>query len=454
MNANASVHAARLAHALAQMLGEEAVISAPEALSAYAIDGVVPTVAAFPSTVDQVSDLLAFAHAEGLAVIPWGGGTLKALGNPPRRADILLSLARLNQVLEHEPADLTATAQAGITLEALQTHLAHAGQWLPLDPPLASRATIGGLLAANASGPQRLGYGTLRDLVIGLRVVGDDGVIFKSGAKVVKNAAGYDLPKLFIGSLGTLGIVVEVTFKLLPLPKARCTLIASFRTLAQASEAVRQVLASALTPTALEILDSNAARAVGLPGEGWTLCARFAGIPPATARQTREMERVAKSAGALTLSTMQNGAEAGLWSQIADLPATLPPADGAWFRAKIGVLPTRLPEAAEAVEQIAQAYALQTSLWLRAGTGLAYAVLQGGEPDGPGLMRLGLALSALRERAGALGGTMTVEEAPVALKVRDAVWGPPRSDFRVMQAIKRNFDPKGILNPGRFVGAL
>lgn len=443
-----------LVRALSQIVGEENVLSAPEAISAYVIDGVVPAAVTFPPTVEQVGDLLAFAHAESLAVIPWGGGTAMALGNPPRRADIVVSLARLNRVLEHEPADLTATAQAGITLESLQRHLAQAGQWLPLDPPLASRATLGGLLAVNASGPQRLGYGTLRDLVIGLRAVSDDGLIFKSGAKVVKNAAGYDLPKLFIGSLGTLGVIIEVTFKLLPLPKARRTLIASFRDLAQAGEAIRQVLASALNPTALEILDGTVARSIGLPGDGWTLCARFAGIPQATERQAREMERVAKAAEASAVSIMQDQAEATLWAQIADLPAILAPASGTWFRAKIGVLPTRLPEAAGAVEQVAREHALQASLWLRAGTGLAYAVVQDGAEDGAAMMCLGLALVALRERVAALGGTMVVEEAPIALKVGHAVWGPPRSEFRVMQAIKRQFDPKGILNPGRFLGAL
>ncbi len=446
--------AATLARAFMQMLGEDDVITAENERIRYAVDGITPAAVLFPQDLEQVSDILAFAHAENLAVIPRGAGTLIGLGNPPRRADVVISLARLNRVLEHEPADLTATAQAGIPLGTLQAYLARAGQWLPLDPPLAEQATIGGLLAANASGPQRLGYGTLRDLLIGLRVVGDDGTLFKGGAKVVKNVAGYDLPKLFVGSLGTLGIIVEATFKLLPLPKAHNTLISRFRAVAEATDAASRALAAGLTPVALEALDRDAARAIGLPADGWTLCARFAGIPAATERQTREMEHLARAAGAVGTSALQGPAEGDLWQRMADLPAALASVNSNGARAKISVLPTRLPQAAEAAAGIAQANGLQVTTWLRGGTGLAYVVIQNGETDAKAVPRLGATIAPLRERIATLGGTMVLEEAPVALKVGDAVWGPTRSDFRVMQAIKQKFDPKGILNPGRFVGGL
>ena len=446
--------AATLARAFMQMLSEDNVITAENERIRYAVDGITPATVLFPQGPEQVSDILAFAHAENLAVIPWGAGTSIGLGNPPRRADLVISLARLNRVLEHEPADLTATVQAGIPLGTLQAYLARAGQWLPLDPPVAERTTIGGLLAANISGPQRLGYGTLRDLLIGLRVVGDDGTLFKGGAKVVKNVAGYDLPKLFIGSLGTLGIIVEATFKLLPLPKARNTLVARYGAIGEATDAAGRALIVGLTPVALEVLDRGVAQAVGLPADGWTLCARFAGIPAAVERQMREMEHLARSIGAAGTSMLQGSAEDHLWQRIADLPVALAPTNSSWVKAKISVLPTRLPQVAEAAIRVTQANGLQAATWLRAGTGLAYVIIQEGETGAKAVARLGATIASLREQIATLGGTMALEEGPVALKVSDAVWGPPRSDFRVMQAIKQKFDPKGILNPGRFVGGL
>jgi len=251
-----------------------------------------------------------------------------------------------------------------------------------------------------------------------------------------------------------LGVIVEATFKLLPLPKARNTFLSCFRAVAEATDAAGCALATGLTPVALEALDRDAARAVGLPADGWTLCARFAGIPAATERQLREMELLARAAGAVGISTLQGPAEGDLWQRIADLPAALAPTNSSGVRAKISVLPTRLPQAAETAAQIAQANGLQGTTWLRAGTGLAYVIIQDGETGAKAVPRLGATIALLREEIARLGGTMVLEEAPIALKVGDAVWGPPRSDFRVMQAIKQKFDPQGILNPGRFVGGL
>src|SRR5205085_3792695 len=154
----------------------------------------------------------------GVPIVPWGGGSAIGVGAPAARAGLVLVLTRLAALVEHEPGDLTTTAQAGITIATLQVALRARGQWLSLDPPDAARATLGGVMAANASGPRRHLYGTARDLVIGMTVVTADGAVVRAGGKVVKNVAGYDLPKLFVGSYGTLGIVVDVTVKLRPVP--------------------------------------------------------------------------------------------------------------------------------------------------------------------------------------------------------------------------------------------
>src|SRR5262249_45858493 len=160
-----------------------------------------------------------------LAVCPRGSGTKRGLGSPPRRCDLIVSTERLDQVVEYAPANLTVVAQAGVTLASLQQTLAPANQHLPLDPPFASAATLGGIVATNASGPRRLGYGTARDLVIGTRVATTGGLLTRSGGRVVKNVAGYDLNKLYIGSLGTLGLIVEIGFKIAPRPALQTTVV-------------------------------------------------------------------------------------------------------------------------------------------------------------------------------------------------------------------------------------
>ncbi|MBV9087747.1 MAG: FAD-binding oxidoreductase, partial [Acidobacteriaceae bacterium] len=184
-----------------------------------ALDGITPSIVAEPADTDQLARALHAAAAGGLAVIPRGGGTKLGWGNRPSRADLIISTARMNRVLEHAWADMTATAEAGCTVAQLQATLAQHGQRLAIDPLWPERATIGGILATNDSGALRVRYGSLRDLIIGITVVLPDGTVARSGGKVVKNVAGYDLPKLVTSSLGTLGIITQAIFRLHPLPK-------------------------------------------------------------------------------------------------------------------------------------------------------------------------------------------------------------------------------------------
>ncbi|NTW02314.1 MAG: FAD-binding oxidoreductase, partial [Oscillochloris sp.] len=166
-----------------------------------------------PTTAEALALVLCEASAARKAVVPWGGGTRQGLGGGPARYDIALHLAGLSRVVEYTPADMVIRVEAGVTLGQVQDLLAQHGQWLPWDPPLPYQATIGGLLASGASGLLRLSYGTPRDWTLGMRVALGDGRLVKSGAQVVKNVAGYDTHKLHIGALGTLGVIVEATFK-------------------------------------------------------------------------------------------------------------------------------------------------------------------------------------------------------------------------------------------------
>ncbi|MDP8921479.1 MAG: FAD-binding oxidoreductase, partial [Chloroflexota bacterium] len=226
------------------------------------VDGVRPSFACAPANETELAEVVRAANAAGAAVVPWGGGTRMSLGFPPRAADVVVQTHRLGEIVEYEPADLTVTVQAGMTLADLQARLRAEGQMLALDPAAADRAAIGGLTSANASGPLRLMYGSARDLVIGTRVANADGVISKAGGRVVKNVAGYDLNKLYIGALGTAGIVVELSFKLHPLPQAQGMLAAAFASIEDAGRAVATLMRSALGPAAVELLDAAGARAV------------------------------------------------------------------------------------------------------------------------------------------------------------------------------------------------
>lgn len=426
--------------ALTEIVGSGHVHADPAALAAAAIQGVQPAALVAPADEDEVSAVLALASERGLEVVPYGAGTRQELGTPPvtARPLIRLDLGRLDRILAYEPADLTVTVEAGVTLGALQGRLAEeAGQWLPLDPPRAGGATLGGLVAAADSGPHRLRYGTPRDLLIGFRGVLADGLAFSGGAKVVKNVAGYDLPKLMCGSLGTLAVLTELTFKLQPRPVATASIAAECPTAGVARDATRALLNSPLRPVACELLPSTAWHGEPEPANETVLVARFFDAPTPLARALRDGAASCQAVGATHVATLEGSAEAACWQALTDGPARLAAEDGALV--KLAVVPTKLPAA------IAAAQAHGARAWqARAGTGLLFAALPA----------LPAAVTSLRAAAETLGGTLVVQAAPPALKTPELVWGRPRSDFTLMRAFKQRFDPDGVLNPGRFFGGL
>src|SRR5712692_2625439 len=232
--------------------------------TASAIDGIASTPRVTPASREEMAEALRLADSRGQAVAPVGGGTQLDLGMPPARLDLVIETTRLNTVVEYEPADLTVTVEAGLRFDELQKRLGEQGQFLALDPPAAPGATLGGLMATNASGPLRYAYGTARDVVIGTRVANPDGTITHAGGRVVKNVAGYDLNKLYIGSLGTLGVIVELSFKLAPIPPTTNTIVGQVRNLDAARGIIHAVTHSSLSPLAIELLGPRAASAAGL----------------------------------------------------------------------------------------------------------------------------------------------------------------------------------------------
>ncbi len=235
------------------------------------VAGVRPAAVAEPGDEAAVAAVLALADREGLKVLPRGGGTQLGLGHPPAGGDILLDLGRLGAVVEYAPGDLTVTAQAGLRLTDLQAALAKEGQWLALDPALPLAATIGGIVATNASGPRRLRYGGVRDQIIGVRVARPDGTIARGGGKVVKNVAGFDLPKLFTGALGTLGVIIDATFRLYPIPAASRTVVLTAPEPAPLCDLTLRIIGSTLIASAIDVYGDTTS------SEGPRLAVRFEG---------------------------------------------------------------------------------------------------------------------------------------------------------------------------------
>lgn len=443
--------------ALAEAVGPDGL--APGDLARFAVDGVPPKAVAAPDSVDAASALLRLANDSGLAVVPRGGGVSMAAGMPPDRLDVVLETRRLNALTLHEPADLVAGAQAGMTLEALNRALAEHGQMLPLDAPNPGRATLGGILSADVAGPRRGFYGTARDRVIGLQAIDPAGTPIKGGGRVVKNVAGYDLPKLFIGAHGTLGLISEVTFKLAPLPPARTAIIGAFAKIGPALDAALAILKSGLRPTALDLLNGAAYRAaamrVQMPSisdRDYFLAAELAGVPGAVERQKMQVHRAITAAGGKSLLADEASQQDGFWRAVIDLgrtaqrPATM-----------ITRFSTRWDGLEKLVlghEALAESNEAEAAIEVYLGVGLGRTAWWVGESPPPEPAKLAAIIVTLRKAAEIAGGPFVVESVPPAVKKLVDVWGTPGPEFDIMRRIKDLFDPNEVMSPGRFLGGL
>ena len=348
-----------------------------------------------PADEKETAAILRNANETGQAVIPSGGGTKLDWGNPPRNADILLSMRRQNRVLEHAWADLTVTVEAGCTIAELQRTLAQHGQRLAIDPLWPERATVGGILSTNDSGALRLGYGSLRDLVIGVTLVLPDGTIASSGGKVVKNVAGYDLPKLATGALGTLGVITRAVFRLHPLPRNTRTLTIAVDDAAAMQRVISAILGAQLAPAAVQARKGN----VDILLEG-------------------TLDGIAAQESAIGKFGMVREGPADVWKAREQLWEDAPVV-------KFTTLPSRIAAASASFSR----FVIQA-------TGIGY-----GRFDGD--------LQGLRAAMEKDGGSLVTFGNPAI----DA-WGSPGDAFPLMRAVKEQFDPKGTLNPGRFVGGI
>ena len=417
----------------------------------FVLRGLFPDLVVSPGTLGELAEVMAAAYAAGATIIPWGGGTRQALGGEiePHGPTLVVRTARLNHVLEYEPGDLTISVEAGATMTEVSTLLAPHNQMLPVDVALPARSTIGGTLATAADGPRRLGYGTTRDLLIGIKVVEATGRMSRAGGMVVKNVSGFDMMKLYVGSMGTLAVIASANFKLIPRPRAAATLLVVMPSIDVAFNLVDAIHTSQLVPTAVELMMGTAsyrARLLALSdlldisGPLVLLAICTEGLPAAVARHLRELETMAKAKEALTTLRIADEAHTHLWSHIADF-AQIATIERNEVVLRLHTLPSDQVRAIADAVALARGHATALLVDARALSGVTYLRLRLSSLDL--LTSYQRALSSRWPNLVVLIGPSLPKDVPI--------WGREPEGFALMQRIKAEFDPQNRLNPGRYI---
>lgn len=397
---------------------------------ALKIDGLNPKLIVRPGSADEVAACLKVCAESDAVVVPAGRMTWLDWGNPSTRVDVVLSLERMNRIVEYSPPDLTATVEAGLSLSDFNDVTVRERQWLPLDPPAFRCASLGAIAACNSSGALRLGFGTPRDYVIGLKLAHTDGTQSKCGGRVVKNVAGYDMNKVYVGSFGTLAIITEIIFKLRPLPECSSTIRITSKYRSPLFQLARRVLASELQPAS--VLLARRLRPGFSPFPIDALLIRFLDNEPAVEHQVDWVKRAADDN--FQASVLSNDEAEVVWGEIADF-------DQRVIRVRLSVPLSAVPAEFEK--------ALLTDLECVAtadiGTGMIRMSFDADERAAVERIK------PLRVSATAAEGTLVVEKAPADVRREVDAWGDVASTAALMRSIKQKFDPHSMLNPGKFV---
>jgi glycolate dehydrogenase FAD-binding subunit len=465
MSAAASATATRLA----EMVGDTHVVVNTPDLDAYAIAGMRPSAAVRPGAGAEVAELIKFAAVEKLGVVACGARTKLQIGLPPRKYDLAVDMTRLDRVIAYDPDDLTLSVEAGIPLHRLNAALGERGQFLPLDPPFLHRATVGGTIASGMDSPLRQFYGTARDFVLGMEFITGEGTLAKSGGRVVKNVTGYDLHKVMIGSLGTLGIITKINFRTFPLPRGTRAFVANFDTAAHALDLRSRVSRSPLKPLTMEIFSPGAAdlfcsdaaariESRPLPpglftGTTWAFTSGFAGTDGVLARCETEMRAMAEQVGASAFSVLDAGQIPAAFGRKREFAAIALASSPAATIVKASVLPSRMGDVLAEIESAAAVESLRCASMAR-GVGVIYAALLPDALNEDARERVSRITSRVLAACEKAGGHATIPWWPSEWKSAVKMWGPDGADLPLMRKLKTVFDPHGVLSPGRFVGGI
>jgi glycolate oxidase FAD binding subunit len=417
------------------------------------IDGIRVAREETPATITELAEMTQRAWASGTSLIPIGGGTKINLGNAPRSAQIAMHTGGLRGIVEYEPDNLTISALAGTSLQEIQDCARAHGQFLALDPPHPHRATLGGIVACNTSGPLRCRYGTIRDLLLGVKIVLADGSLTRAGGKLVKNVSGYDMCRLYTGSLGTLGILSELTFKLEPRSENLGTILLGFPAADQAFASAQRILRAQTSPDAMEIWNGRAYRMIA--GEEaanpWILGVRYGGVEAAVNWQINRAKETAAGTSSELLGLLSHPESESFWERSAVAREEAPGQDPVIL--KCSVLCADTAATAGEMQILAESLGAQVAIFCHAGNFIIYGRFDWNGEDLP-VSRARIGLSDLRKYCCTRGGHAVLEQARHDIKAGFDVWGYDAPAVALMQRIKHEFDPRGILNPGRFVGGI
>ncbi|MCL5735005.1 MAG: FAD-binding oxidoreductase, partial [Actinobacteria bacterium] len=403
---------------------------------------------------NQIAETMGWASSRGMAVAAVGGGTKLGFGNPPVRLDLVLDMSAMDSVVELDSHDLVVTAQAGANIQQLRALVREDSLVLPIDPQFRDQATLGGVIACADHGPRRRQYGSLRDLVLGVKAVLPDGSSVSFGGRTLKNVAGYDVGRLFIGSLGTMGIITEATVRLLPSSASDELLFVSLPGLEDGRRLAKNILESVLIPSSLELISPAGAELLGFarlsPSPSYLMLIAAEGHPAAVERHVREISAFCREMGSnvgVRRAHQLGLTSEGAWDMFAQLRQR---ALGAGYLVGLhcSVPLAQIWDVAEAVERLSPAYATTAAYTMSCGTGCMELHVAGSLP--------GLLAHAeqLREEAENREGALTLLSGGPELGGAFDAWGSCRSDYGLIRALKGKYDPRGIMNPGRFVGGL
>lgn len=401
---------------------------------AFQIDGSRPSLIVRPGSAREVAECLKVCSESAAAVVPAGRMTWLECGNPIKRVDVVISLERMRQIVQFSPPDLTATVEAGLTLKEFSAVSVLERQWLPFDPPGLESASLGAIASCNSSGALRLGFGTPRDYVIGLRLAHADGTESKCGGQVVKNVAGYDMNKLYVGSYGTLAIITELTFKLRPLAERISTMMISSKSRAQLFDLARRVLASELQPASVVFARRlSVSLASGWPDEA--LLIRFINSESAVEHQVDWLKRALDDT---SFGTVLTPVEAdAVWAEVADF-------DQQDIRVRLSVPLSAVPA------EFDKALISHSECVATADIGAGIIRMAFNADVGSAVDKV----KRLRASVAAANGSLVIERAPAEVRRQSDAWGDIGSPDGLMRTIKARFDPKGLLNPGKFVSGI
>ena len=442
---------------IAEIAGRQNVIAAPADLVAYEIGGKIPSAVIRPESAAQIVEIVRFAAAEKLAIVPCGARTKHGMGMPPRQYDLALDVTRLDRIVAYDPGDMTLSVEPGIPLKRIESTLVEHRQFLPLVVGFMDRATAGGTIASGVDSPLRQFYGTARDYVLGIEFVTGDGALAKSGGRVVKNVSGYDLHKLMIGALGTLGVLTKINFRTFPLSAATRTIIVTFKDAAGAIDLRHAIAGSALRPLMLEIFSPSAVEmfsVVDSPSNpGWSVVTSFAGTANALERCAADLRQMAEQNAAIAFVPLPEERLLAASRRIGEFVSVVLASSPAAAILKLSVLPTNMRAILDAAAKAADAAALGWAALAR-GVGVIYVALLPPARSEEALARVARATNNIFAQCAALDGNATIPWCPNEWKSALPIWGPDRGDLRPMRALKKVFDPHGVFSPGRFMGGI